>query len=76
MSEMVYNDNEIKMSMTKERIVRFAMTLIMRFLFFGLPALSDYREKSYCEHGFIHIQKPFDIVQIVQFFYDRLPKPT
>ena len=45
MSEIVYNNNEIKMSMTKERSCSFAMTLIMRFLFFGLTALSDYREK-------------------------------
>lgn len=30
-SEMVYNDNEIKISMTKERRCYFAMTLFMRF---------------------------------------------
>ena len=28
---MVYNDNEIKISMTKERRYYFAMTLFMRF---------------------------------------------
>jgi len=44
-SEIVYNNIEIKMSMTKERREHFAMTLIMRFLFFGLTALSDYRER-------------------------------
>lgn len=43
LSTIVYNDNEIEMSMTKERREYFAMTLIMRF--FGLTALSDYRER-------------------------------
>ena len=43
---MVYNNNEIKMSMTKERIVVIRHDVDYAvFVFFGLTALSDYREK-------------------------------
>ena len=72
---MVYNRIEIKKSMTKERRCDFATTLSMKFFCFGSTARFDVRG-SVRGNGAIHILKPFDIVQIVQFFYSILLEPT
>ena len=71
----MYNRVEIKNRMTKERRCDFAMTLFMKFFVFGSTALSDVGGRVR-DIGTIHISGPFDIVQIVQFFYGILLEPT
>ena len=61
--------------MTKERRCYFAMTLIMSFLFLVRTALFDDLRSSKV-FGIIQTPIAFDIVQIVQFFYGKLPEPT
>jgi len=66
---------KIKNDITKERRVYFAMTLFVKFFVFGSTALfDDFGDGN--GFGFIQIPLPYDIVQIVQFFYGRLLEPT